>query len=335
MNERGLKKHLRKLKKLRTAVIVGDIKQYTETQLNDAIERTRRLIKLDLSSVISFDEYVDRRVCGEKHLDIAKDFNLESIDLRNYLQTFKTKRAMDQMIAKIKREKEEEKEMAKLELEQYKVFIAQGMKPKQIAEKVGISEASVYQQKSKWKKAGLLEDLVAPAPVKIEVVNDGALERMTAMYHSAQAKNEELSSKVQSLTAENEEKDKEYAQLNDVYKDLQIDMDDEIKGLINLIEESDGIATVMIEKYIEQSSRFKDSQHIAASYENHENELLEQIEVLEERYLKAQVERDKHKQSGLQEKYGRLLLRCEELEQQYSLLSQVSKPLFTEYAKII
>lgn len=150
---------------------------------------------------------------------------------------------------------------------------------------------------------GLLKDLVAPAPVKIEVVNDGELERMTTMYHSAQAKNEELSSKVQSLTVANEEKGTEYAQLNSVYKDLQIDTDDKIKKLEDKCASSQArvnhVETLrndtlqenknLKEQLADLTVKYEDSQHIAASYETHENELLEQIE-----YLEAQLERDKH-----------------------------------------
>lgn len=150
MNERELKKQLRKLKQLRTAVIVGENRQYTETQLNEAIERVRVQLGTaeDREIVLSYEPYEWQYLEGLGHS--LEEYNrMIKSGMTNSSIAYEWEVNLSAVITWLK--KEEEKEMAKLTLEKYKDFVEQGMKPKEIAEKTGLSQGSVYAYKQKWK----------------------------------------------------------------------------------------------------------------------------------------------------------------------------------------
>lgn len=294
-----LKKRLRELKRLRTAVITGDEKKYTLDQVNDAIENVRVELGTaeDRAVVVKYDlfdwqyldgldytleQYTKLLNKGVKPRQIAREWGLSLRVLKKYM------------------ENEGEKKMAKLTVEQYKEYVGKGMTTKEIASYAGISEASVYQYKAKFKKAGLLDD----TKEVVQVVHNDELERMTKMYHAAQKKNEELSEQMDELETQ-------YNSLNKEYK------------------ESDDIANIMITKYIEQSRRYKDLQAIASGYEHHESELQDKIVCLKEQLT---AERDKHKNDVA---YDDLKAQYNDLQQRYDLLAKVTTPLVTEFVKII
>lgn len=148
--QRQLKKQLRELKRIRTAVITGDETKYTERQLNEAIESVR----------VQLDTAEDRKVV-------------------------------------IKMEKGRNKRMTKITVEQYKEYASQGLKTKEIASLTGLSEASIYNYKLRWKKAGLLtETPPVVATEKVSIVKPNELDRLTKI-------NADLASKHELLKEEN------------------------------------------------------------------------------------------------------------------------------------
>lgn len=216
-----LKKQLSLLKKIRLQVIVGERCDYSEYQLDQEIEKVRELIgsKDDRKVIFATEKSSDG-------LDVTYGYDLFLQDIKAIpIEKIIHVRALHTMtLVKWILKHEGETEMAKITVEQYKNEVAAGKTNKGIAKEYGLSEQSMYAYRAKWKKEGVLDD----------------------------AKKD---NKTAELLVAIEQRDQEYAALNDVYKDLQIDSADEIKKLTEQNEEL---------------------QNIAHGYEKHAEELEEQ-----------------------------------------------------------
>lgn len=217
-----LKKQLSLLKKIRLQVIVGERCDYSEYQLDQEIEKVRELIgsKDDRKAIFEAEK------SWEGGLDLTYGYDLFLKDLETMeMSQIITSRALHTMtLVKWILKHEGETEMAKITVEQYKNEVAAGKTNKEIAKEYGLSEQSMYAYRAKWKKEGVLDDAKK---------DNQTAELLVAI----------------------EQRDQEYAALNDVYKDLQIDSADEIKKLTEQNEEL---------------------QNIAHGYEKHAEELEEQ-----------------------------------------------------------
>lgn len=216
-----LKKQLSLLKKIRLQVIVGERCDYSEYQLDQEIEKVRELIgsKDDRKAIFATEKSSDG-------LDVTYGYDLFLQDIKTIpIEKIIHVRALHTMtLVKWILKHEGETEMAKITIEQYKNEVAAGKTNKEIAKEYGLSEQSMYAYRAKWKKEGVLDD---------EKKDNQTAELLVAI----------------------EQRDQEYAALNDVYKDLQIDSADEIKKLMEQNEEL---------------------QNIAHGYEKHAEELEEQ-----------------------------------------------------------
>ena len=216
-----LKKQLSLLKKIRLQVIVGERCDYSEYQLDQEIEKVRELIgsKDDRKVIFATEK-------SSNGLDVTYGYDLFLKDLETMeMSQIITSRALHTMtLVKWILKHEGETEMAKITIEQYKNEVAAGKTNKEIAKEYALSEQSMYAYRAKWKKEGVLDDAKK---------DNQTAELLVAI----------------------EQRDQEYAALNDVYKDLQIDSADEIK---KLTEQNDEL------------------QNIAHGYEKHAEELEEQ-----------------------------------------------------------
>lgn len=216
-----LKKQLSLLKKIRLQVIVGERCDYSEYQLDQEIEKVRELIgsKDDRKAIFATEKSSDG-------LDVTYGYDLFLQDIKTIpIEKIIHVRGLHTMtLVKWILKNEGEMEMAKITIEQYKNEVAAGKTNKEIAKEYGLSEQSMYAYRAKWKKEGVLDDAKK---------DNQTAELLVAI----------------------EQRDQEYAALNDVYKDLQIDSADEIK---KLTEQNDEL------------------QNIAHGYEKHAEELEEQ-----------------------------------------------------------
>ena len=226
-----LKKQLSLLKKIRLQVITGERCDYSEYQMDLKIEKVRELIGSKDDRKVIFEAEKSRD--GGLDLTYGYDLFLKDLETMEMSQII-TSRALHTMIlVKWILKHEGETEMAKITVEQYKNEVAAGKTNKEIAKEYGLSEQSMYAYRAKWKKEGLLEGK-KPVEMKSEPVTED---------------------KIAELLVAIEQRDEEYAALNYVYKDLQIDSADEIK---KLTEQNDEL------------------QNIAHGYEKHAEELEEQ-----------------------------------------------------------
>lgn len=216
-----LKKQLSLLKKIRLQVIVGERCDYSEYQLDQEIEKVRELIgsKDDRKAIFATEKSSDG-------LDVTYGYDLFLQDIKTIpIEKIIHVRALHTMtLVKWILKHEGDTGMAKITIEQYKNEVAAGKTNKEIAKEYGLSEQSMYAYRAKWKKEGVLDDAKK---------DNQTAELLVAI----------------------EQRDQEYAALNDVYKDLQIDSADEIK---KLTEQNDEL------------------QNIAHGYEKHAEELEEQ-----------------------------------------------------------
>lgn len=221
-----LKKQLSLLKKIRLQVIVGERCDYSEYQLDQEIEKVRELIgsKDDRKAIFEAEK------SWEGGLDLTYGYDLFLKDLETMeMSQIITSRALHTMtLVKWILKHEGDIEMAKITIEQYKNEVAAGKTNKEIAKEYGLSEQSMYAYRAKWKKEGVLDD-------------------------------EKKDNQTAELLVTIEQCDQEYAALNDVYKDLQIDSADEIK------------------KLTEQNAEL---QNIAHGYEKHAEDLEERVDTL-------------------------------------------------------
>lgn len=217
-----LKKQLSLLKKIRLQVIVGERCDYSEYQLDQEIEKVRELIgsKDDRKAIFATEKSWD----GGLDLTYGYDLFLEDMKTIGFESIVYQKGISAVTLANWVLKHEGETEMAKITVEQYKVEVEAGKSNKEIAKEYGLSEQSMYAYRAKWKKEGVLEDTKK---------DNQTAELLVAI----------------------EQRDQEYATLNDVYKDLQIDSADEIKKL---------------------SDKNEELQNIAHGYEKHAEELEEQ-----------------------------------------------------------
>lgn len=217
-----LKKQLSLLKKIRLQVITGERCDYSEYQMDLKIEKVRELIgsKEDRKVIFATEKSWD----GGLDLTYGYDLFLKDLETMEMSQII-TSRALHTMtLVKWILKHEGETEMAKITVEQYKAEVEAGKSNKEIASEYGFSEQSMYAYRAKWKREGVLDDAKK---------DNQTAELLVAI----------------------EQRDEEYAALNDVYKDLQIDSADEIKKL---------------------SDKNAKLQNIAHGYEKHAEELEEQ-----------------------------------------------------------
>lgn len=314
-----LKKRLRELKRLRTAVITGDEKKYTLEQVNDAIENVRVSLGTaeDRTVVVKYDLYEWQYLNA-----IGYTFEKFNTLVKSGMTCYQIARKWGVAVDTLKdyMNKKEEKEMAKLTAEQYKGYVLHGLTTKEIAEKTGLSEASVYQYKAKFKKAGLLDTPVE----KVTVVNPSELDRLTqinadlgSQHELLKAKNAELVEKNRLLTeklnviAKCDEKATEIQQLKQQLHDAKTahahasDKNEELNEQMDELEE----------QYNALKERYATLQGIASGYENHEKELHEEIAYLKN---ELQTERYKHTQD-------------DSLQQRYNSLVTIAKPVLKDY----
>jgi len=220
-----MKKQLSLLKKIRLQVIVGERCDYSEYQLDQEIEKVRELIgsKDDRKAIFATEKSSDG-------LDVTYGYDLFLQDIKTIpIEKIIHVRALHTMtLVKWILKHEGETEMAKITIEQYKAEVEAGKSNKEIAKEYGLSEQSMYAYRAKWKKEGVLDD---------EKKDNQTAELLVAI----------------------EQRDQEYAALNDVYKDLQIDSADEIKKLTEQNEEL---------------------QNMAHGYEKHAEDLEERVDTL-------------------------------------------------------
>lgn len=221
-----MKKQLSLLKKIRLQVIVGERCDYSEYQLDQEIEKVRELIGSKDDRKVIFEAEKSR----DGGLDLTYGYDLFLKDLETMeMSKIITSRALHTMtLVKWILKHEGETEMAKITIEQYKAEVEAGKSNKEIAKEYGLSEQSMYAYRAKWKKEGVLDDAKK---------DNQTAELLVAI----------------------EQRDQEYAALNDVYKDLQIDSADEIKKLTEQNEEL---------------------QNIAHGYEKHAEDLEERVDTL-------------------------------------------------------
>lgn len=225
-----LKKRLWRLKAIKLQVLEGERNDYTEEQLNQAIDKIREHlgVKEDREVIIKTENAKD-------NLDLTYGYEVFLEDLKTMtIHEISVARAIHKntLIKWIEKKKQGEIEMGKITAEKFKEAIAAGKTLSEIAEEYDVKEATLKVYKNQWKKQGLLgaENTVQKKePVEVKaVVQDEQLQR-------------------------------DYAALNDLYKSLQVETDEEIKDL---------------------KLRNEELQNIAHNHEAYTNELQEQVHTL-------------------------------------------------------
>ncbi len=153
--ERLLKKELRELKRIRTAIMVGE-----HNGDYDAVEGRIEQIRAELGTAEDREVIFATEPKSVKHLDTCYTLGDFHKALEEYGSRYAVSRAWGVPNKELEDwvKKEEEKEMAKLTFGQYKPLVEQGMKPKEIAKTLGVKAQDVYNAKNEFKKAGLIED---------------------------------------------------------------------------------------------------------------------------------------------------------------------------------
>lgn len=229
---------------------------------------------------------------------------------------------MNRIIAK------EEKEMAKLTIEQYKPLAEQGMKPKEIAETLGVKAQDVYSAKSEFKKAGLIEDTKkATAPTA--------------------APKKQVTEDVPVVTTVKPMQDFEKLFIEEKAKH------DKLKEIVAEYQTSAKLSNEAVDQLKKERSQLKtdikDLQEIANGYEQHAEELNEQliaereeIERLRER-LKQQpqtkvedatvIERLTSERDELERENDELAADYNMIKAKYERLKSFAKPIVTEFVE--
>lgn len=223
-----LKKQLWRLKAIKLQVLEGERNDYTEEQLNQAIDKVREHlgVKEDREVIIAMErDNLDLTYGYEVFLEDLKTMTIHEISVARAIHKNK-------LIKWVEKKKQGEIEMGKITAEKFKEAIAAGKTLSDIAKEYDVKEATLRVYKNQWKKRGLLgaENTVQKKePVEVKaVVQDEQLQR-------------------------------DYAALNDLYKSLQVETDEEIKDL---------------------KLRNEELQNIAHNHEVYTNELQEQVHTL-------------------------------------------------------
>lgn len=106
--------------------------------------------------------------------------------------------------------------MAKITLEQYNEFKAQGLKDGEIAEKTGVSKQTIYNYKSKWFK-----DTVKPVVQKVKQLPEMKVEDKTAEYTNLIQQLKDRVKKQEITIVKLQKKVEEYENLNGACSDVE------------------------------------------------------------------------------------------------------------------
>ena len=234
--ERLLKKELRELKRIRTAIMVGE-----HNGDYDAVEERIEQIRAELGTAEDREAIFAMEPKSVQHLDTCYTLGDFHKVLEEYGSHYAVSRAwgVPNKVLENWVKKEEENEMAKLTIEQYKPLAEKGMKPKEIAETLGVKAQDVYNAKNEFKKAGLIEDTkktTAPTAAQVKQVTEDVpvvttvkpIQDFEKLFQEEKAKHDKLKEIVAeyqtSAKLSNEAVDqlkKERSQLKTDIKDLQ------------------------------------------------------------------------------------------------------------------
>lgn len=225
-----LKKQLWRLKAIKLQVLEGERNDYTEEQLNQAIDTIREQlgVKEDREVIIAMEDVkdnLDLTYGYEVFLEDSKTMTIHEISVARAIHK-------NSLIKWVEKKKQGEIEMGKITAEKFKEAIAAGKTLSDIAKEYDVAEGTLRVYKSQWKKQGLI----------------GA-EKAVQKKESAEVKE----------VAQDEQLQRDYAALNDLYKSLQVETDKEINEL---------------------KERNEELQNIAHNHEVYTNELQEQVHTL-------------------------------------------------------
>lgn len=225
-----LKKQLWRLKAIKLQVLEGERNDYTEEQLNQAIDKIREQlgVKEDREVIIAMEnakDNLDLTYGYEVFLEDSKTMTIHEISVARAIYK-------DTLIKWVEKKKQGEIEMGKITAEKFKEAIAAGKTLSDIAKEYDVAEGTLRVYKSQWKKQGLLD-----------------VEKAVQKKESVEVK----------AVVQDEQLQRDYAALNDLYKSLQVETDEEINEL---------------------KERNEELQNIAHNHELYTNELQEQVHTL-------------------------------------------------------
>lgn len=225
-----LKKQLWRLKAIKLQVLEGERNDYTEEQLNQAIDKIREQlgVKEDREVIIAMEnakDNLDLTYGYEVFLEDSKTMTIHEISVARAIHKNK-------LIKWIEKKKQGEIEMGKITAEKFKEAIAAGKALSDIAKDFDVKEATLRVYKNQWKKQGLL-----------------GVEKAVQKKEPAEVK----------AVVQDEQLQRDYAALNDLYKSLQVETDKEINDL---------------------KLRNEELQNIAHNHEAYTNELQDQVHTL-------------------------------------------------------
>lgn len=208
-----LKKQLWRLKAIKLQVLEGERNDYTEEQLNQAIDKIREQlgVKEDREVVIAMEnvkDNLDLTYGYEVFLEDSKTMTIHEISVARAIHK-------NSLIKWVEKKKQGEIEMGKITAEKFKEAVAAGKALSDIAKEYDVKEATLRVYKNQWKKQGLI----------------GA-EKAVQKKESAEVK----------AVVQDEQLQRDYAALNDLYKSLQVETDKEINELKERNEELQNIA---------------------------------------------------------------------------------------------
>lgn len=206
-----LKKQLWRLKAIKLQVLEGERNDYTEEQLNQAIDKVREHlgVKEDREVIIAMEQdNLDLTYGYEVFLEDLKTMTIHEISVARAIHKNK-------LIKWIEKKKQGEIEMGKITAEKFKEAIDAGKTLSDIAKDFDVKEATLKVYKNQWKKQGLL-----------------VAENTVQKKESAEVK----------TVVQDEQLQRDYAVLNDLYKSLQVETDKEINDLKLQNEELQNIA---------------------------------------------------------------------------------------------
>lgn len=323
--ERLLKKELRELKRTRTAIMVGE-----HNGDYDAVEERIEQIRAELGTAEDRKAIIATEPKSVQHLDTCYTLGDFHKALEEYGSHYAVSRAwgVPNKVLENWVKKEEEKEMAKLTIEQYKPLAEKDMKAKDIAERFGVTVQTVYNLKNRLKKAGLIEDTKkATAPTA--------------------APKKQVTEDVPVVTTVKPMQDFEKLFQEEKAKH------DKLKEIVAEYQKSAKLSNEAVDQLKKERSQLKtdikDLQEIANGYEQHGEELNEQliaereeIERLRER-LKQQpqtkvedatvIERLTSERDELERENDELVAEYNMIKAKYERLKSFAKPIVTEFVE--
>lgn len=207
-----LKKQLWRLKAIKLQVLEGERNDYTEEQLNQAIDTIREQlgVKEDREVVIAMEnvkDNLDLTYGYEVFLEDSKTMAIHEISVARAIHK-------NSLIKWVEKKKQGEIEMGKITAEKFNEAVAAGKALSDIAKEYDVKEATLRVYKNQWKKQGLL-----------------GTEKAVQKKESAEVK----------VVVQDEQLQRDYAALNDLYKSLQLETDKEINELKERNEELQNI----------------------------------------------------------------------------------------------